>query len=125
VVFLESTTNDKTVGQHLDHLDRFTHVKTYHEFEDEIPHLEGGIPILDQSLESPFEVPSPPHEKDLATSLEQGVQLDNVAERIERLNLDGNAAPSKSVEQPRPSQKGPKWLIKTLECVHPDEVGKT
>jgi hypothetical protein len=30
------------------------------------------------------------------------------------------------VEQTRPSQKGPpKWLIKTLESVHPDEVGKT
>jgi hypothetical protein len=47
VIFLESTKNDKTVEQQLDHLDRFTHVKTYHEFDDEIPHLEGGIPILD------------------------------------------------------------------------------
>jgi len=40
------------------------------------------------------------------------------------LKLDGNVAPSQSIEQPRPSQKCPKWLIKTLESVHPDEVGK-
>jgi hypothetical protein len=68
VVFLESTKNDKTIEWQLDHLDRFTHVKTYHEFDNEIPHLEGGIPILDQSLESPFEVPSPPHVEDPTTS---------------------------------------------------------
>jgi hypothetical protein len=41
------------------------------------------------------------------------------------LNLDGNASPSQSVEQPGPSQKFPKWVMKTLESVHPDEVGKT
>jgi len=29
------------------------------------------------------------------------------------------------VERTRPSHKGPKWLIKTLESVHPNEVGKT
>jgi hypothetical protein len=28
------------------------------------------------------------------------------------------------VEKPRPSQKGPKWLIKTLEIMHTNEVGK-
>jgi hypothetical protein len=54
----------------LDHMDRFTHVHTYHEFDDEIPHLEEGIPILDQSLESPFETPSSPHEKVPTISLE-------------------------------------------------------
>jgi hypothetical protein len=49
-----------------------------------------------------------------------------VIERIERSNLDGNATPSQLVEQPRSSHKGPpKWLIKTLESVHPGEVGKT
>jgi hypothetical protein len=126
VVFIESTKNDKTIEQQLDHLDRFTNVKTYHEFDDEIQHLEGRIPILDQPLESPFEVPSPPHEEDPTTSSKQGVQLHDVIERIERLNLDGNATPSQSVERPGPSQKGPpKWLIKTLESVHPNEVGKT
>jgi hypothetical protein len=51
--------------------------------------------------------------------------LDDVIERIENMNLDGNASPSQSMKQPRPSQKGPpKWLIKTLESVHVDEVGK-
>jgi hypothetical protein len=63
VIFLESSKNDKTVEKQLDHLDRFTNVKTYHEFDDEIPHLEGGIPILDQSLESPLKNHLPLMEK--------------------------------------------------------------
>jgi len=73
--FLESTKNEKIIERQLDHLDQFTHVKTYCEFDDEIPHLEGGVPILDQSLESPFEVRSSPHEEDPTTSLEEEVQL--------------------------------------------------
>jgi hypothetical protein len=44
-------------------------------------------------MESPFETPSP-HEEDPTTSLEHGVQLDDVIKRIERLNLDGNPTPS-------------------------------
>jgi hypothetical protein len=76
---------------------------------------------LDQSLESPFEVPCPPHEEDPTTSSEQEFKLDDVIERIERLNL--NAKPSQSMQEPRRSQKGPpKWIIKMLEVVHPDEV---
>ena len=51
--------------------------------------------------------------------------MDNVIERIKMLNLDGNDTPSQSVEQPRPSQKCPKWLIKTLESVCLNEVGNT
>jgi 5-methylcytosine-specific restriction endonuclease McrA len=49
-IFLESSKNVKTVERKLDHMDKFTRVKTYHEFDDEIPHLEGGIPILGQSM---------------------------------------------------------------------------
>ena len=49
--------------------------------------------------------------------------LNDVIERIERLNLD--SIPTQENEQPGPSQKdSPKWLTKTLENVHPDEVGK-
>jgi hypothetical protein len=109
-----------------DHLDRFTHVKTYHEFDDEIPHLEGGVPVLCQSLESPFEAPSSPHEEVPATSSEFEVHLDDTIERIEKLRLDENSTPSQLAEQPEPSHKGPqKCLTKILEIVHPDEVGKT
>jgi transposase InsO family protein/adenylate kinase family enzyme len=97
VIFLESTKKDEIVERQLDHLDRFTRVKTYHEFDDEIPHLEGGIPILGQSLESPFEAPSSPHEEVPATSSEPEVQLDDVIERIEKLRLDENSTPSQSV----------------------------
>jgi hypothetical protein len=68
IIFLKFTKNGKTIEQQLDHLERFTHVKTYHKFDDEIPHFEGGMPILDQSLESHFEAPSPHHEEFPATS---------------------------------------------------------
>eukprot|EP00253_Pinus_taeda_P013758 PITA_13758 len=84
-----------------------------------IPHLEGGIPILDQHVESSSEEHSPPHETSTTDDA-----LSYVIDRIERLNLD--SVPTQSTEKPRPSQKGPpKWLTKTLESVHPDEIGKT
>jgi hypothetical protein len=126
MIFLESSKKDETFERQLDHLDKFTHVKTYHEFDDEIPHVEGGIPILGQSLESPFEAPSSTLEEFPTTSSEPKVHLDDVIERIEKLRLNENLAPSQLVEQPGPSHKGPpKWLTKTPESVHPDEVRKT
>jgi len=49
--------------------------------------------------------------------------LSDVIDKIGRLNPD--SVSTQSIEQPRPSKKGPpKWLTKTLESVHPDEVGK-
>jgi hypothetical protein len=39
VIFLESFKKDEIVERQLDHLNRFTRVKTYHEFYDDIPHL--------------------------------------------------------------------------------------
>jgi hypothetical protein len=48
-----------------------------------------------------------------------------VIERIERLNLDENSSPYQSTKKPRTYHKAPpKWLIKTLESVCLDEVGK-
>ena len=73
-------------------------------------------------MEFPYEAPTPPHEEVPATSLEQEVQLDDVIERIERLSINDEAPPA---DQPGPSWKIPKWATKTLESVHPDEVGKT
>jgi hypothetical protein len=104
-------------------LDRFTRVKTYHEFDDDIPYTKGGIPTLNQSLESPFEAPYLPHEEAPFTSSKPEVHLDDVIERIEKPSLDGNSTPSQSTKQFRPSQKGlPKWIIKTLESIHPDDL---
>ena len=37
-------------------------IQRHSENEYEIPNLEGGIPILDQPLEFPYEAPTPPHE---------------------------------------------------------------
>eukprot|EP00253_Pinus_taeda_P009462 PITA_09462 len=79
-----------------------------------IPHLEGGIPILDQPVESSSEALSPPHETPTTDDT-----LSDVIDRIGRLNLDSD--PTQSMEQSGPSQKGsPKWLTKTLEIFHPD-----
>eukprot|EP00253_Pinus_taeda_P027872 PITA_27872 len=85
----------------------------------EIPHLEGGILILDQHVESSSEEHSPPTKTPTTDDA-----LSDVIDRIGRLNID--SLPTQSTEQPGPSQKGPpKWLTKTLESVHPDEIGKT
>jgi hypothetical protein len=86
--------------------------------------LHGISGILGQTLEYPFETPSPPHEE-VPTTLSK-VHLDDVIERIEKLSLDENLGLSQSTEQPEPSHKRPpKWLTRTLESVHPDEVRKT
>eukprot|EP00253_Pinus_taeda_P002712 PITA_02712 len=84
-----------------------------------IPHLEGGIPILYQHVQSSSEEYSP-----LTETPTTDDALSDVIDRIGRLNLD--SLPTQSTEQPEPSQKGPpKWLTKTLKSVHPDEIGKT
>ena len=90
--FLETNKNDKSIERQIDHPKRFSHLKTYYEFDNEIPNLEGGIPILDrdQSLEFPFEEPTPPHEEKVPTI---SPELDDVIERIERLNFEENEAP--------------------------------
>eukprot|EP00253_Pinus_taeda_P032024 PITA_32024 len=81
-------------------------------------HEEGGIPILDQHVESSSEDHSPPHETPTTDDA-----LSDVIDRIGRPNLD--SVPTQSTEQLGPSEKGrPKWLTKTLESVHPDEVGR-
>ena len=64
----------------------YPHPNKYYENEYEIPNPEGGIPILDQPLEFSYKAPTPPHEEVPATSPDQEIQLDDVIERIERLN---------------------------------------
>ena len=73
VIFLEMNKNEKYVESYLDCLDKFTHVNTYHEFDNDIPHLKRGIPILDQYLEYPAASPSPSHEYVPSTSQEHEV----------------------------------------------------
>ena len=100
-------------------MDIFKHAKSFQEFDSQIPHLEGGIPILNQSMESSFEALSPSHEEPTMDDT-----LSDVIDRIGRLNLD--SIPTQSNEQPGPSQKGPpKWLTKTLDNVLLYEVRKT
>lgn len=44
-IFVELSKSDNIIERHLDHLDRFHHEKIYFEFNNEIPHLEGGLYI--------------------------------------------------------------------------------
>ena len=118
LIFLEMNKNDNFKSQ-FDCLGKFTHVKTFHEFDNKIPHLEGGIPILDQYLEAPFTISSPPREEVPTTLVEHKVQLDDVIERIGRLVLEENETPSDDL--PGCSRKIPKWVKKTLTV----EVRKT
>jgi len=119
VIFLESSKTDNVVERQLDRLDRFANAKIFQEFDNQIPHLEGGIPKLDQHVESSSEEPSPPHETPTTDDA-----LSDVIDRIGRLNLD--SVPTQSMEQLGQFEKDPpKSLTKTLESVHPDEVGKT
>ena len=119
MIFLESAKSDNVSERQIDHLDIFGHAKSFQEFNNEIPHTEGGIRILDQYVEYYSEALSPPHEAPTTNET-----LSDVIDIIGRLNLDSSL--TQSTEQLGPSQKGPpKWLTKTLEGVHPDEVGKT
>eukprot|EP00253_Pinus_taeda_P015766 PITA_15766 len=118
VIFLESSKSDNVVERKHDCLDRFTKMKSFQEFDNHIPHLEGGIPILYQHVESSSKEYSPPTETPTMDDA-----LSDVIDRLGRLNLD--SVPTQSTQQPGPSQKGPtKWLMKTLESVHLDEIGK-
>ena len=125
-IFIKTNKNDKSIERKLDCLEKFSHLKTYYEFDNEIPNLEGGILILDhdQSLEFPFEAPTPPHEETHEEEVPNtSPKLDDFIDGIGRLNLEENEAPP--TDQRGPSKKIPNWGIKTLESVHPYEVGKT
>ena len=87
VIFLETNKNNQFFDRKIDLLDKISHIKTYYEVDNEIPHLEWGIHILDQYLEFPFEAPTPPHEESREeevppTSPKQEDQMDDVIERI-------------------------------------------
>ena len=83
VIFIESSKTENVVEWYLDCLNRFRQEKCFQGFDNEIPHLEGGIPILDQSMESPSEALSPLHK---APAIDD--TLSDVINIIGRLNLD-------------------------------------
>ena len=53
VIFLEFEKDALTIDKQLAQLDRFHYKKIYHEMDNELPNIEGGIPILSQVLEFP------------------------------------------------------------------------
>lgn len=101
-------------------MDRFANAKSFQEFDNQIPHLEGGILILDQHVESSYEEHSPLHETPTTDDA-----LSDVINRIGRLNLDSVLQLNLRSSLDHLRKVPPKSLTKTLESVHPDEVGKT
>jgi len=77
-------------------LDKFIHEKFFQEIENEIPHLEGRVLIMDQYVESSYEAISPLHESPTIDDT-----LSDLIDKIERRNLD--SIPTHSTEQSRPS----------------------
>ena len=57
VVFLEFAKDASTIDRQLNHLDRFSSKKFYYEWDNDLPHPEGGIHILDQSVDFPSTTP--------------------------------------------------------------------
>ena len=53
VIFLEFEKDVLTIDKQLAQLDRFHSKKIYHEMDNELPNLEGGILVLSQFLEFP------------------------------------------------------------------------
>ena len=79
--------------------------------------------MLDLAIAPILVVQAPPPQDPSSSSIAAN-PLDDVIEGFDRLSLEGNEEPPQVVEQPETSQKIPKWLSKTLESVHLDEVGK-
>ena len=91
VIFLESSKIDNVVERKLDRLDRFTNAKSFQEFDNQIPHIEVGITILNQPVESSSEALSPSHETPTTNDT-----LSDVIDRIGILNID--SVPTQSTE---------------------------
>ena len=53
VIFLETDKDFPTVDRRLNQIEKFVPQKFYYESDNILPHLEGGIPILDQSVDFP------------------------------------------------------------------------
>ena len=54
VIFLENDKDSLTIDTQLNQIENFVPQKFYYESDNILPHLEGGIPILDQFVEFPF-----------------------------------------------------------------------
>ena len=53
VIFLETDKDYLTVNRQLNQIEKFVPQKFYYESDNILPHPEGGIAILDQSMEFP------------------------------------------------------------------------
>ena len=115
MIFLESSKTDNVVERQLDLLDGFRNAKYFQEFDNEIPHVEGGIPILDQYVESSSEALSHPHEAPTTNDT-----LSDVINTIGRLNL--YSIPSHSNNKSGPSHKGPSKCGISLSIYLSDQV---
>ena len=61
VIFLETYKDSLTVERQLNQIEKFVFQKFYYESDNILPHPEGGIPILDKSVEYSSEALSLPY----------------------------------------------------------------
>jgi hypothetical protein len=116
VVFLEFDKDASIVDRQLNHLDRFSSKKFYYEWDNDISHPEGGIHILDQSVDFPSInfpfVTTPENEEKLVDNndSDEGKLVDNNVfdeEKLDDNNVsveekldDNNAESETSLEEP-------------------------
>lgn len=80
VIFLECDEDNYTVDRQLTHLEKFSSKRFYFESNNDVPHTEEGVPILDQSVV----LPSLNHE---SVIVEEHLDESNVSEQS-KISLD-------------------------------------
>ena len=91
VIFLEFEKDALIIDKQLAHLDRFLSKKIYHEMDNELLNLEGGIPVLIQFLEFPSIATSPSNAQ--VDETERDI-VDDIVNGIDKLSLIDNEEPS-------------------------------
>ena len=103
VLFLEFEKYALTIDKQLAQLDRFHSKKIYHEMDNELPNLEGEIPVLSQFLKFPFITTSSSNTKvdDSNTQVDEteGEIVDDIVNGMDKLSLTDNKEPEEETEQ--------------------------
>jgi hypothetical protein len=98
VVFLEFAKDASTIDRQLNHLDRFSSKKFYYEWDNDLPHPEGGIHILDQSVDFPSTTP----ENEITSKNEEKIVDSNVFDdnnvSVEEQLVDNNVPTEEKLE---------------------------
>ena len=87
VIFLEFEKDALTIDKQLAHLDRFHSKKIYHEMDNELPNLEGGILVLSEFLEFPSITTS---SSNAQVDEIEGQKFDDIVNGMDKLSIIDN-----------------------------------